>query len=79
MQCLMQISPNRKNTDTFFTLPLPSLLHTHDSLGLGFAQEVHHITTVYRITYALLRCITDAEEFSKGAIVLLRAPTNFLN
>ena len=47
MQSLMQISPNRKNTDTFFTLPLPSLLHTHDSLGLGFAQEVHYITTVY--------------------------------
>ena len=47
MQSLMQISPSRKNTDTFFTLPLPSLLHTQDSLGLGFAQEVHYITTVY--------------------------------
>ena len=28
-------------------MPLPSLLHTHDSLGIGFAKEVHYITTVY--------------------------------
>ena len=76
MQSLMQISPNRKTRHVFHAATSLFIVHPQFLRALFLYRK--YTTSLY-FTYALLRFITGAEEFSKGAIVLHRGPTNFLN
>lgn len=76
MQSLMQISPSRKTRHVFHATTSLFIAHPQFLRALFLYRKY---TTSLQFTYALLRFIADAEEFSKGAIVLHRGPTNFLN